>query len=71
MASVESGPGTYELTNAQAFTLVSHSHPLYSERCQLEPSSTREYRAEGISLPKFYGTQDDDVTDYMFSAKLY
>ncbi|GMF29442.1 unnamed protein product [Phytophthora fragariaefolia] len=32
---------------------------------------TREYRAEGITMPKFSGTKDDDVADYLFSAKLY
>ncbi|GMF56600.1 unnamed protein product [Phytophthora lilii] len=38
-----------------------------------EPSSpdTREYRAEGITMPKFAGTKNDDVADYLFSAKLY
>ncbi|EEY53842.1 uncharacterized protein PITG_07453 [Phytophthora infestans T30-4] len=32
---------------------------------------TREYRAEGITMPTFYGTKDADVADYMFSARLY
>ncbi|MBF6309177.1 hypothetical protein IU462_30400, partial [Nocardia farcinica] len=32
---------------------------------------TREYRAEGITMPKFSGTKDDDVADYLFSVKLY
>ncbi|KAG6617470.1 uncharacterized protein IUM83_02695 [Phytophthora cinnamomi] len=38
-----------------------------------EPSSqdTHEYRAEGIAMPKFSGTKDEDVADYLFSAKLY
>ncbi|KAG6606606.1 uncharacterized protein IUM83_19049 [Phytophthora cinnamomi] len=35
------------------------------------PQDTREYRAEGITMPKFSGTKDDDVADYLFSAKLY
>ncbi|GMF52311.1 unnamed protein product [Phytophthora fragariaefolia] len=31
----------------------------------------REFRAEGISMPKFGGKKDEDVADFMFSAKLY
>ncbi|GMF18187.1 unnamed protein product [Phytophthora lilii] len=31
----------------------------------------REYRAEGIKMPTFAGTKEDDVDDYMLSAKLY
>lgn len=30
-----------------------------------------EYRGEGIVMPKFSGTKEDNVGDYMFSAKLY
>ncbi|GMF42018.1 unnamed protein product [Phytophthora fragariaefolia] len=33
--------------------------------------ATREYPAEGITMPKFSGTKEDDVGGYMFSAKLY
>ncbi|GMF14672.1 unnamed protein product [Phytophthora lilii] len=45
-------------------------------RQQQQPSEssaldTREYRAEGITMLKFSGTKEDDVGDYMFSAKLY
>ncbi|GMF14584.1 unnamed protein product [Phytophthora lilii] len=31
---------------------------------------TREYRAEDIKMPTFYGTKDDDVADYMSASGL-
>ncbi|GMF44656.1 unnamed protein product [Phytophthora fragariaefolia] len=34
-------------------------------------ADSREYRAEGITMPKFSGHKDDDVADYLFSANLY
>ncbi|KAE8958035.1 hypothetical protein PF011_g30928 [Phytophthora fragariae] len=66
---------TAELQRQMAATLQQQQQ---STSQQQQPSvadssspDTREYRAEGITMPKFSGTKDDDVADYLFSAKLY
>ncbi|GMF21308.1 unnamed protein product [Phytophthora lilii] len=67
---------TAELQRQMAATLQQQQQQSATQQQQSpspEPSSpdTRKYRAEGITMPKFAGTKDDDVADYLFSAKLY
>ncbi|KAE9271682.1 hypothetical protein PF001_g28270 [Phytophthora fragariae] len=68
---------TAELQRQMAATLQQQQQQQSTSQ-QQQPSvadssspDTREYRAEGITMPKFSGTKDDDVADYLFSAKLY
>ncbi|KAG2901125.1 hypothetical protein PC115_g15959 [Phytophthora cactorum] len=66
---------TAELQRQMAATLQQHQQQ-QATVSQLQPSDstahdTREYRAEGIAMPKFSEMKDDNVGDYMFSAKLY
>ncbi|GMF25830.1 unnamed protein product [Phytophthora fragariaefolia] len=65
---------TTELQRQMAATLQQQQQSASKPQQPLpDPSTqdTREYRAEGITMPKFSGTKDKDVADYMFSAKLY
>ncbi|KAG6599581.1 uncharacterized protein IUM83_19784 [Phytophthora cinnamomi] len=68
---------TAELQRQMAATLQQQQQQQSVSQQQQPPSPepspqvTREYRAEGITMPKFSGTKDDDVADYLFSAKLY
>ncbi|KAL4110594.1 hypothetical protein PRIC1_002285 [Phytophthora ramorum] len=65
---------TAELQRQMAATLEQQQAPPQQQQQQQSESpavDTREYRAEGITMPKFLGTKEDDVGDYMFSAKLY
>ncbi|KAG3245589.1 hypothetical protein PI124_g9679 [Phytophthora idaei] len=66
---------TAELQRQMAATLQQQQQQ-QATVSQQQPSdsrahNTREYRAEGIAMPKFSGMKDDDVGDYMFSTKLY
>ncbi|KAG2785376.1 hypothetical protein Pcac1_g4803 [Phytophthora cactorum] len=69
---------TAELQRQMAATLQQQQQvPAPQQQQQQQQSSessaldAREYRAEGITIPRFSGTKEDDVGDYMFSAKLY
>uniref|UniRef100_H3GRH5 Reverse transcriptase n=1 Tax=Phytophthora ramorum TaxID=164328 RepID=H3GRH5_PHYRM len=65
---------TADLQRQMAATLQQQQAPPQQQQQQQSESpavDTREYRAEGITMPKFSGTKEDDVGDYMFSAKLY
>ncbi|KAG3113320.1 hypothetical protein PI124_g5075 [Phytophthora idaei] len=67
---------TAELQRQMAATLQQQQQQQATVSQQQQPSDstahdTREYRAEGIAMPKFSEMKDDNVGDYMFSAKLY
>ncbi|GMF23065.1 unnamed protein product [Phytophthora lilii] len=61
---------TAELQRQMAATLQQQQQPAVQPQGTSELDN-REYRAEGIKMPTFAGTKEDDVDDYMFSAKLY
>lgn len=66
---------TAELQQQMAATLQQQQQVPPAQQQQqadaVPAADTREYRAEGITMPTFHGTKDADVADYMFSARLY
>ncbi|GMF24419.1 unnamed protein product [Phytophthora lilii] len=61
---------TAELQRQMAPTLQQQQQPAVQPQGTSELGN-REYRAEGIKMPTFAGTKEDDVDDYMFSVRLY
>ncbi|GMF14946.1 unnamed protein product [Phytophthora lilii] len=65
---------TAELQQQMAATLQQQQQvpPPQHQQVDAAPTpDTREYCEEGIIMPTFHGMKDDDVADYMFSARLY
>ncbi|OWZ12814.1 LOW QUALITY PROTEIN: hypothetical protein PHMEG_00013966 [Phytophthora megakarya] len=63
--------GAAEVQRQMTATLEQQQQSSQQQTTDTSAPDSREYQADGIAMPKSFGKKDDDIGDYMISAKLY